>query len=111
MTQNRHNDDDDNDGDDDDNDGDDGTGGGDGDAADAPDTASVTDWISIARDRTRWEQMEHEHVSAHNDQYLRGPSIEHRSMLPWRLSSHFGCVGKCKDAKCTNGVTHVEQSS
>ena len=55
MTQNRHNDDD-------DNDGDDGTGGGDGDAADAGDTTSVTDWISIAKDSTRWKYMEQEYV-------------------------------------------------
>ena len=63
MTHKLHNDDDDEDGDDDvddDNDGDANNNAGrdDGDTADACTTASVTDWISIAKDSNRWESME-----------------------------------------------------
>ena len=72
MTQNRHNDDDDNDGDDDNDDADDSdgdynhndynnddnTGRGDDDTVDAGNATPTTDWISIAKDRARWESME-----------------------------------------------------
>ena len=41
---------------------DDNTGRGDDDTADAGNTTSTTDWISIAKDSARWECMEQAYV-------------------------------------------------